>query len=227
MLSIPFIQAKPYRQSYLPVIYPVRGSPLGIRFSMRFPRASGILLHPTCLPGSSGIGDFGPAAFAFIDFLKDAGQKLWQVLPLNPTGYGDSPFQCFSAHAGNHLLISLEKLVEQGVLEASDLLSQPGFPKDSVDFDSVIQWKTALLTKAAHRFQIDASPEDRHAFEDFCAKNQAWLPDFALFMACKQEHDGIAWNKWPRDIAQRTPDALSAAGERLKEASFTAQYSQF
>jgi len=194
---------------------------------MRFPRASGILLHPTCLPGTSGIGDFGPAAFAFIDFLKDAGQKRWQVLPLNPTGYGDSPFQCFSAHAGNHLLISLERLVGQGVLENYDLLNQPDFPKDSVDFEGVIRWKTGLLTKAAHRFQSDASPEDRHAFDDFCAKNQTWLPDFALFMACKQEHGGIAWNKWPRDVAQRTPDALSAAGERLKEASFTAQYSQF
>src|SRR5262249_1977199 len=119
----------------------------GFRFSMRFPRASGILLHPTCLPGTSGIGDFGPAAFAFIDFLKDAGQKRWQVLPLNPTGYGDSPFQCFSAHAGNHLLISLERLVGQGVLENYDLLNQPDFPKDSVDFEGVIRWKTGLLTK--------------------------------------------------------------------------------
>ncbi len=101
---------------------------------MRFSRASGILLHPTCLPGRHGIGDFGSHAFAFVDFLKSAGQKLWQVLPLNPTGYGDSPFQCFSAHAGNHLLISLEKLREQELLESSDFSDQPAFSHDHVDF---------------------------------------------------------------------------------------------
>src|SRR5689334_15713942 len=178
---------------------------------MRFPRASGILLHPTCFPNSFGIGDFGPAAFAFVDFLKEAGQKLWQVLPLNPTGYGDSPFQCFSAHAGNDLLISIETLIEQGVLESSDLRRQPDFPKDSVDFEGVIRWKTGLLAKAASRFQSHASSEDRRALDDFCAKNQTWLPDFSLFMACKQEQGGIAWNRWPREIAQRTPAALSAA----------------
>ena len=100
---------------------------------MRFPRASGILLHPTCLANSFGIGDFGPAAFAFVDFLKESGQKLWQVLPLNPTGYGDSPFQCFSASAGNHLLISLEKLQERGILEDSDFLLRPDVPLDYVD----------------------------------------------------------------------------------------------
>src|SRR5215831_20410607 len=119
---------------------------------MRFPRASGILLHPTCLPGPSGIGDFGPEAFAFVDFLKDAKQKIWQVLPLNPTGYGDSPFQCFSAYAGNHLLISLEKLERDGILEASDLRDPPDFPEDFVDFGHVIPWKTRLLNEAARRF---------------------------------------------------------------------------
>ena len=227
MLSISFIQTKPDRQSHLPLIYPVGGSSHEFRFSMRFQRASGVLLHPTCLPGSSGIGDFGPAAFSFVDFLKDAGQKLWQVLPLNPTGYGDSPFQCFSAHAGNHLLISLERLVERGVLETSDLRGRPEFPQDSIDFEAVIQWKTALLTKAAMRFQNDAGAEDRRAFDDFCARNNSWLPDFSLFMACKQEQGGIAWNRWPREIAQRTPAALSAAEGRLKQASFTAQYCQF
>ena len=227
MLSIPFIQARQYRQSPLPVIYPVRGLAPEFRFSMRFPRASGVLLHPTCLPGSSGIGDFGPAAFTFIDFLKDAGQKLWQVLPLNPTGYGDSPFQCFSAHAGNHLLISLEKLVEERILERSDFQLQPEFPEDSVNFEDVIRWKIALLTKAATRFQTNACAEDRRAFDDFCLKNSSWLQDFALFMACKQEQGGIAWNKWPRELAQRTPSALRAAEGRLKDASFTVQYCQF
>lgn len=194
---------------------------------MRFPRASGILLHPTCLPGPFGIGDFGPEAFAFIDFLKDAGQKLWQVLPLNPTGYGDSPFQCFSAYAGNHLLISLQKLLERGILEAADLSDKPHFPEDSVDFGSVIRWKSGVLTKAAARFQSSASGEDRRAFEEFCSKNTLWLPDFALFMACKEEQGGVAWNKWPSDIAQRTPAALNGARSRLNEAVFTVQYWQF
>jgi 4-alpha-glucanotransferase len=193
---------------------------------MRFPRASGILLHPTCLPGPFGIGDFGPEAFAFIDFLKDAGQKLWQVLPLNPTGYGDSPFQCFSAYAGNHLLISPQKLLERGILDAADLRDQHHFPEDSVDFGSVIRWKTGILTKAATRFQNSASGEDRRAFEDFSA-NTLWLPDFALFMACKEEQGGVAWNKWPSDIAQRTLAALNSARSRLNEAMFTVQYWQF
>ena len=194
---------------------------------MRFPRASGILLHPTCLAGSHGIGDFGAEAFAFVDFLKDAGQKLWQVLPLNPTGYGDSPFQCFSAHAGNHLLISLEKLREQGILEASDFRDLPYFPLDHVDFGSVIRWKTRLLKKAAARFLSDSGPGQRRAFDEFCAGNAAWLPAFALFMACKEEHGGVAWNRWPGDIARRTPEGLNSAHARLKEVVLAVEYWQF
>lgn len=194
---------------------------------MRLPRASGVLLHPTCLPGPFGIGDFGPAAFALMDFLKEAGQKLWQVLPLNPTGYGDSPFQCFSAYAGNHLLISPEKLQSQGILDASDLRESRDFPRESVDFEGVIRWKTKLLTKAAKRFQRQAQGDVRRAFDEFCQKNSSWLPDFALFMACKHEQGGLAWNHWPADIAQRAPAALSAAAGRLKEAAFAVQYWQF
>jgi 4-alpha-glucanotransferase len=194
---------------------------------MRFDRASGILLHPTCLPSPFGIGDFGPAAFAFVAFLKDAGQKVWQVLPLNPTGYGDSPFQCFSAYAGNHLLISLEKLQQRGILDAADLRGCPEFPPDSVDFESVIPWKTGVLTKAAARFQGTACGDDKRAFDDFCAKNVSWLPDFALFMACKQAHGGVAWNRWPDEIAQRTPTALNAARDQLKDSLLTVQFWQF
>ncbi len=194
---------------------------------MRFPRASGILLHPTCLPGPCGVGDFGSEAFAFVDFLRDAGQKLWQVLPLNPTGYGDSPFQCFSAHAGNHLLISLDKLEEQGVLEAADFQGQPVFPQDNVDFGRVIEWKTPLLKKAALRFFSSASVQDRRSFDDFCTANASWLPDFALFMACKEEQGGAAWNAWPDDIARRTPAGVTSASARLKEAVLAVQYWQF
>jgi len=194
---------------------------------MRLPRASGLLLHPTSLPGPFGIGDFGPAAFAFVDFLKDAGQGLWQVLPLNPTGYGDSPFQCFSAYAGNHLLISPEKLRSRGILDASDLRECQDFSQDAVDFEGVIRWKARLLSKAAEVFRSEACGDDRRAFDKFCARNSSWLPDFALFMACKQEQGGIAWNQWPPDIARRIPDALSAATSRLKQSVFAVQYWQF
>jgi 4-alpha-glucanotransferase len=194
---------------------------------MRFPRASGILLHPTCLPGPHGIGDFGAEAFAFVDFLKDAGQTMWQVLPLNPTGYGDSPFQCFSAHAGNHLLISLEKLREKGILEFCELEDRPDFPKDYVDFGRVIQWKTALLKKAAERFLREASGPDRRAFDEFCSANANWLPEYALFMACKEEQAGIAWNRWPPQIAHRTQAGLDSASKRLKDDVMGVQYRQF
>src|SRR6476646_10815366 len=108
---------------------------------MKFPRRGGILLHPTSLPSPAGIGDFGTEAYRFIDFLKQSGNKLWQVLPLNPTGYGDSPFQCFSASAGNPLLISLERLVEQGILSATDLNEFPEWPLETVDYGNVITFK--------------------------------------------------------------------------------------
>src|SRR5580765_6805938 len=138
---------------------------------MRFPRTSGILLHPTCLPGPFGIGDFGPEAFSFVDFLKDAGQKLWQVLPLNPTGYGDSPFQCFSASAGNPLLISLERLVEQDVLSQADLELHPSFPSDRVDYEAASHFKVPILTKAAQTFLKRAEGNERLDFERFCQTN--------------------------------------------------------
>lgn len=194
---------------------------------MRFPRSSGILLHPTCLPGPFGLGDFGPEAFAFVDFLKDARQKLWQVLPLNPTGYADSPFQCFSAHAGNPLLISLEHLQQQGIVDPSDLATKPRFPEERVDFGSVIEWKTRLLTRAASRFHRDAPADDRRAFDDFRSKNSSWLPDFALFMACKEERGGVAWSVWPAEIARRDPAALDAARTRLKDSILAVEYWQF
>src|SRR5437016_4948056 len=149
---------------------------------MKFPRRGGILLHPTSLPSPAGIGDFGTEAYRFIDFLKQSGNKLWQVLPLNPTGYGDSPFQCFSASAGNPLLISLEKLVEESVLSPADLEHRPVFPSDKVDYGAVLRFKIPLLTKAAQSF---LKRGDCQPFERFCQENANWLDDFALFMACK------------------------------------------
>ncbi len=194
---------------------------------MRFPRSSGILLHPTCLPGPFGVGDLGPEAFAFVDFLKEAGQTLWQVLPLNPTGYGDSPFQCLSSQAGNPLLISLEKLRDRGILDAGDLQSVPSFPADEVDFGNVIRWKIPLLRKAAQTFLAHASGRDREEFDKFCADNAHWLPDFALFIACKEKNNEVAWNRWPADLAARDQRALEEARQRLAPTIQAIQYWQY
>src|SRR5689334_13392522 len=179
---------------------------------MRFSRSSGILLHPTSLPGGHGIGDFGPAAYCFIDFLQSAGAKLWQVLPLNPTGYGDSPFQCFSASAGNPLLISVEKLVEHGVLKSGDLQDAPEFAADTAEYGRVIRWKLPQLRKAADRFFAAGNRDD---FDQFCSENSDWLDEFALFMALKSQHDLVAWTRWSRPFALRDEQALQEARRRL------------
>jgi 4-alpha-glucanotransferase len=194
---------------------------------MRFPRASGVLLHPTSLPGPHGIGDFGPAAYRFVDFLYSAGQKLWQVLPLNPTGYADSPFQCFSASAGNPLLISLELLADQGLLGRSDARAVPMFPVESVDYGAVIRFKMPLLQKAAKNFLRGASAEDRRRLEAFSRSNAAWLDDFALFMAVKEAHDLAAWTTWPADIASRQPGAMQRWSEKLESSIAVEKFFQF
>jgi len=165
---------------------------------MHFARSSGTLLHPTSLPGPHGVGDFGTAAYRFVDFLQASGQKLWQVLPLNPTGYGDSPFQCFSASAGNPLLISLEQLVDNDILAIEDIGKPPEFPLDSVDYGRVIAWKFPILRRAARNFVTAATAEKQQAFEQFCSENAHWLDDFALFMALKDAHQQLAWTRWPR-----------------------------
>ena len=177
---------------------------------MRFPRCSGILLHPTSLPGKFGIGELGPEAYRFADFLSETRQGIWQVLPLGPTGYGDSPYQCFSAFAGNQLLVSMDKLVETGDLTQSDVMATlPPFPERQVDFGWVIQYKIPLLEKAAAHFHAHASPARRDAYDRFCGENCNWLDDYALFMALKKAHGGEAvWNKWERDIATRQPEAI-------------------
>jgi 4-alpha-glucanotransferase len=134
-------------------------------------RCSGILLHVTSLPGAHGIGDLGDSAHEFVEFLADSGQKIWQVLPLSPTGYGDSPYQCFSAFAGNPLFVDLKALREQGLLSEQDLSSAPSFPQDRVHYDRVINFKQALLRKAASAFFADSSQPDRRAFDNFCEEN--------------------------------------------------------
>jgi 4-alpha-glucanotransferase len=184
---------------------------------MKLPRSSGVLLHPISLPGPYGAGDLGPEAFSFVEFLAEAGQTIWQVLPLNPTGYGDSPYQCFSAFAGNPLLISLDRLEEQGWLSREDLAVVPNLPTTSIDYGAVIAFRFAKLRRAAARFFAAlngtgaASPE----YETFCREQVAWLGDYALFMAAKDAHGGVAWTEWERDLAARTPEALAQWSERL------------
>jgi 4-alpha-glucanotransferase len=193
---------------------------------MNFPRSSGILLHPTSLPGAYGIGELGAEAHAFADFLRDSGQRIWQVLPLGPTGYGDSPYQCFSAFAGNPLLISLERLVELGYLEARDLEIKPAFSADTVDFGAVIAWKLPLLRKAYEAFRT-APAAEREAYAAFCERHAAWLDDFALFIALKQAHDLVIWSEWPRELALRDPAALSDARDRLHDEIECQKFIQF
>jgi 4-alpha-glucanotransferase len=208
---------------------------------VKFPRCSGILLHFTSLPGRQGIGDLGPSAYEFADFLSAAGQKLWQVLPLNPTGYADSPYQCFSAFAGNPLLLSLERLRDQGLLQESDLNSDqesdlesdpdlapaPPFPEDFVDYGPVIEFKMAALRRAAQVFFADGSPADHAAFDRFCESASPWLDDYALFMACKDAHRGITWTSWDPQIRKRDPQAVSEWSRRLEPELKAYKYWQF
>jgi len=151
-----------------------------------FPRSSGILLHLTSLPGPFGVGDLGPQAWRFADFLAAAGQRVWQVLPLGPTGYGDSPYQCFSAFAGNPILISPEKLVMQGLLSAADLERAADFSAGSVEYASVNRPKRHLLERAFTNFQKQSSADLRERFRKFRSANAWWLDDYALFMALKE-----------------------------------------
>ena len=178
---------------------------------MKFPRHSGILLHPTSLPGRFGIGDLGEAAYRFIDFLVAAGQSYWQVLPLSPTGYADSPYQGLSAFAGNPVLISPEKLVESGYLSENDLDAArvPVFPDDRVDFGPVIRFKSDLLDRAFANFRAKATADQRAAFARFCAEQALWLDDFALFMALKEAHQLRPWHEWEPKVARRRPEALA------------------
>jgi 4-alpha-glucanotransferase len=173
------------------------------------------------------VGDLGAEAYRFVDWLVTARQSLWQVLPLGPTGYGDSPYASFSSHAGNPLLIDLAKLVELGDLAAQDLASIPAFPADHVDYGWVIPFKMDLLRRAAERFDQRATGERRAAFEAFCAAKSHWLDDYALFMALKEAHGGAMWNTWDLETVQREPHALALAKARLADQIQFQQYAQF
>jgi 4-alpha-glucanotransferase len=186
-----------------------------------------VLLHPTSLPGPYGSGDLGPEAAGFIEFLAAAGQKIWQVLPLNPTGYADSPYQCFSAFAGNPLLISLDLLVKEGWLSYKDLKGVPKFPATSIDYGAVIAFRYSKLRLAAERFLASLEGEHNAEFEEFCVAEAAWLGDYALFMAAKDAHGGVAWTEWDAALARRDPEALKSWGERLSPEIAAYKFWQF
>ncbi|NTU79153.1 MAG: 4-alpha-glucanotransferase [Chloroflexales bacterium] len=181
---------------------------------MRFARSSGILLHPTSLPGPWGIGDLGPAAYQFVDFLVAAGQSLWQVLPLGPTGYGDSPYQCFSAVAGNPLLVSLDQLIQRGLLSYDEVIEAAAsfdLAVDTVNYGEVIGFKLPLLRRSYERLREGVAPELAAALAEFSAAQKGWLDDYALFMALKDAHAGQPWNTWAPDLRSRKPSALKQA----------------
>ncbi len=197
---------------------------------MRFPRSGGILVHPTSFPGRYGVGDLGDAAYEFIDFLVEAGQTLWQVLPLGPTGYGDSPYQSFSAFAGNPLLISPDLLVRRGYLPVDATAGVPDFPAHRVDFWPVIQYKAELLRRAHARSQAGETDEGQGAYRAFCQEQAHWLDDYALFMALKTHymtHQGGVWNSWPKEIAFRKPAGLKRWSKLLADQVALHKFQQF
>jgi 4-alpha-glucanotransferase len=180
-------------------------------------RASGILLHPTSLPGPFGSGDFGTGAYQFIDWLVKAGQTYWQMLPLGESDQGNSPYTSSSAFAGSLLLIDLEELSRQGWLVADDLIPNPEFNADRVHFDSVRPFRMQRLQTAARRFFSNPDDNGRAAYLVFCEAEKHWLDDFALFKAIEQHEEFRRWNEWPAELVRREPGALSDASLRYAE----------
>jgi 4-alpha-glucanotransferase len=195
---------------------------------VKLPRTSGILLHPTSLASRFGIGDFGEEAFGFVDQLEAAGQRLWQMLPLGPAGSGNSPYQAFSAFAGNPLLISPELLVREGYLDEGDLSDAPDFGEEKVDYDRVSEWKLPLLTKAYRNFLGSASAEQKRAYKAFCSEHKAWLEDYALFVALRQEFGANqSWTAWDKGLVKRDPAALKEWRRKLKSNIDCQRFQQF
>mgnify|MGYP002777100564 FL=1 len=190
-------------------------------------RASGILLHPTSFPGRFGIGDLGVEAYRFIDFLVESGQQYWQVLPLGPTGYGNSPYMCYSAVAGNPLLISLEILRDEGFLADEDLWHVPEMPSDRVDYDKVSAYKLPFLQKACDNFKANASDVQRTRFAGFCESKAYWLDDYAMFMALKEANAQKSWYQWEPELVERSPAALDQWGRRLNTEIVFHKFLQF
>ena len=178
---------------------------------MRFPRASGVLLHPTSLPGPHGSGDLGPAAYHFVDWLHGAGQTLWQMLPLGGIGPGNSPYMSSSAFAGNLLLIDLAELQQRGWLAADALAAPARTDPCRIDYARLVPYRMQRLAQAAAAFASGASAVDRASFNNFCAAHADWLDDYTLFMALNEAHHGADWSTWGDGLAWRSPTALAAA----------------
>ncbi|MGM0592187.1 MAG: 4-alpha-glucanotransferase [Halobacteriota archaeon] len=194
---------------------------------MRFRRQSGVFLHLTSLPGPHGIGDLGAGARRFVDFLADADQSLWQFCPLGPTSgaHAHSPYQSFSAFAGNPLLVSLDRLRERGLLTEADLESAPSFDPHRVEYDRVEAYKRSRLQRAFERFEKGQG--DAAAFEEFCERETRWLDDYALFVALKESFDGVAWVDWPRPVKTRDPGALARRRSPLADEIRFRKFVQF
>ena len=183
-----------------------------------FERSSGILLHPTSLPGKYGIGSLGKEAYKFVDFLKKANQKLWQIFPLGPTGYGDSPYQCFSTFAGNPYLIDFDLLIEQNLLSEEDLKDiNFGDNKEYVDYGAIYNQKYPLLRKAFENFKANGNDDLKRKLETFKAENSDWLNDYSLFISLKNHFNGLPWTEWPHDIKVREEAAVSKYREELAD----------
>jgi 4-alpha-glucanotransferase len=190
-------------------------------------RSSGILLHPTSLPGRFGIGEIGPEAYRWLERLSQMAQRHWQILPLGPTGFGDSPYQTLSTFAGNPLVISFDLLREDRLVDAGRLDALPPLPADHVAFGDAIGLRLTLLHEVAAAFADRASPELQRAFEAFLADQRWWLDDYALFVSLKAHFAGRSWTDWPADIAGREPAVLAAANRDLAEAVSHARVGQF
>jgi 4-alpha-glucanotransferase len=188
-------------------------------------RASGLLLHITSLPSPYGIGDLGSSAFSWVDRLHDAGQRWWQALPLGPTGYGNSPYQPMSSFAGNALLVSPACLVSNGLLNAKDCESN--FPSDVVDYEAVIPFKLRLLEKAWTNFKAGEREDLRPAYDEFCARQEHWLEDYALFRALKAKYNGAYYLDWPPELVQRNAAALANARRELANQIDQVRFAQF
>ena len=195
--------------------------------TVSFPRSTGILLHPTSLPGPFGIGDLGPAAYEFGDFLASSGQSVWQMLPLGPTGYGDSPYQCFSAFAGNPALLSLDRMVDQGLLDAKEIDDLPQFSAEQVEYERVNQFKQLKLTKAFQQFERGAAQHRKQEFAQFVETERDWLADYALFRALKDKFGGVAWPKWDHEFVCRESTALLRARKELASQIAEQEFLQF
>jgi len=176
--------------------------------AMKGMRSAGVILHPTSLPSRFGIGDLGPTAAAYAEWLAGAGARWWQVLPLHPPGPGDSPYSAISTFAGNELLISPELLVEDDLLDETEVADVPGFPIERVDFDRVRPFKIDLLWRAYRRFRETEPPTLAGWLAEFRKHHRDWLTDYAVFRALKDAHGGAPWYEWPRPLARREPEAL-------------------